>query len=115
MIEITLLSYLREALEEPVYYEVPKGEQMPDEYVLIQKTSSSRQNHIDHATFALQSYGRNLYYAMLLNKKVMAAMDELIIVDTVSASRLNSDYNFTDMQLKNYRYQAVYEITYKEE
>lgn len=115
MIEITLLNYLKEVLEEPVYYVIPKGEAVSDEYVLIQKTSSSRQNHIDHATFALQSYGRSLHSAMLLNKKVKAAMDALITVDGISASRLNSDYNFTDMQSKNYRYQAVYEITYKEE
>ena len=41
-----------------------------------------------------------------------AAMDSAADLDAVSASRLNSDYNFTDTAMKRYRYQAVFDFTY---
>ncbi len=112
MIEITLINYLKQELEEPVWMTIPKGETLPDEYVLIQKTGSSRADRLTHSMFAIQSYGRSLYNAMDLNRKVKAAMDEIIALDDVCACRLNSDYNFTDTQAKNYRYQAVYELAH---
>lgn len=115
MIETTVLNYLNTQLDEPVYMSIPEGEEIPKEHVLIQKTGSSRTNHIAYATFALQSYGTSLYAAAVLNDKVKAAMDGLIVLHEISASRLNSDYNFTDTQTNRYRYQAVYDITYREE
>ena len=41
--------------------------------------------------------------------EMLKALPEL---DAVSASRLNSDYNFTDTTTKRYRYQAVYDLVY---
>lgn len=114
MIEVTIIEYLNEALDVPVWMEIPKGTEDPDEYVLIQKTGSGKTNLISHATFALQSYGGSLYKALSLNEDVKTAMDNFITLDEISASRLNSDYNFTDTTSKKYRYQAVYDITYKE-
>ncbi len=115
MIEATVRNFLNEKLDVPAWLEMPKGETIPSAYVLIQKTGSSRYNHIDHATFAIQSYNDTMAKASLLNEAVKAAMDNLITLQNISASKLNSDYNFTDTQTKQYRYQAVYDITYKEE
>ena len=115
MIEVTIIEYLNEALDVPVWMEVPKGSDDPDEYVIVQKTGSGKSNFISHATFALQSYGGSLYEALCLNEAVKTAMDNFITRNEISASRLNSDYNFTDTTTKKYRYQAVYDITYKEE
>ena len=53
---------------------------------------------------------------MKLNEKVKEAMDELPWeLDSVTRSKLNSDYNFTDTATRKYRYQAVYDITYYKE
>ena len=41
-----------------------------------------------------------------------AAMDAIIIRPDISASKLNSDYNFTDAATKQYRYQAIYDLYY---
>ena len=109
MIELTVLNYLKSALAVPVYMEVPSNEQ---EYVIIEKTGSSRENHINSATFAIQSISTSLYKAAELNEKVKAAMDDIIYEVDVSKAELNGDYNYTDTTTKAYRYQAVYDLVY---
>ena len=110
MIEKIVLDYLNDALNVPVYMEMPENK--PDRFVLIEKTGSSRENHIDFATITIQSYAESLYYAATLNEDVKQAMDDIIALDTVSSAELNSDYNFTDTETKKYRYQAVYDLVY---
>lgn len=110
MIEKIVLDYLKEVLNVPVYMEKPQ--EMPTQFVLIEKTGSSEENFILSATIALQSYAESLYLAAELNEKVKKAMNDIIVLDTVSKSKLNTDYNFTDTAKKLYRYQAVYDLVY---
>ena len=112
MIEKTVLDYLNDRLDVPVWMEIPKGEVLPEEYVLLEKTGSRRSNHIDSVMMAIQSHADRMENAALLNEEVKQAMDDLIVLDEIGSSKLNSDYNFTDTQKKKYRYQAVYEITH---
>jgi hypothetical protein len=109
MIAKTLLDYLSSVLDVPVVMEAP--DQFTD-YVLIDQTGSSRTNHITTTTLALQSYGATLYEAMLLNKEVEEAMDGFAELDEVTRVELNTDYNFTNTATKQYRWQAVYNITH---
>lgn len=109
MIAKTLLDYLDQTLDVPVVMEAP--EQTSD-YVLIDQTGSSRTNHIITTTFALQSYGKSLYEAMLLNQMVEAAMDGFAELDEITRVELETDYNFTNTATKQYRWQAVYQITH---
>ena len=109
MIAKTLLDYLSSVLDVPVVMEAP--DQATD-YVLIDQTGSSRANHITTTTLALQSYGATLYGAMLLNKEVEEAMDGFAELDEVTRVELNTDYNFTNTATKQYRWQAVYNITH---
>ena len=110
MIETTVLDYLSSALPEPCSLEVP--ERPPARFVLLEKTGSSRKNFINTATFAVQSYAPSLVEAAELNERVKAAMDDLILLPDIFSAKLDSDYNFTDTATKQYRYQAVYNITY---
>lgn len=110
MIEKVILDYLKSAMPVPVYMEVP--EKPPASFVLVEKTSSGRENHINSAMIALQSYATSLYGAASLNESVKAAMDNSITTKDISAAKLNSDYNYTDTATKQYRYQAVYDIFY---
>ena len=114
MIEAIIIAHLGQVLDVPVYAERP-AENVPELWVLVEKTGSSRENRIDSATVAVQSYAPTLLGAAQLNEEVKSAMDSLIEVKTVSRSALNSDYNFTDTATKTYRYQAVYDITYHKE
>ena len=111
MIEIIIKNYLAEKLSVPVVLEVPANP--PKSFVLLEKTGSSREEHIDRAMLAIQSYAPSMYDAARLNERVKAAMDSAAELDAVSASRLNSDYNFTDTTTKRYR--AVYDLVYYDE
>lgn len=112
MIETIVRNHLNNALNVPVYMEVPQGVTLPGEFVVVEKTGSGRTNHLNAATFAVQSYSTSMYKAAVLNEEVKEAMDSLVTLNEVSRSALNSDYNFTDTQKKQYRYQAVYDINH---
>lgn len=109
MIAKVLLDYLSSALDVPVYMEAP--EQLTD-YVLIDQTGSSRLNKITTTTVAFQSYSTSLYNAMLLNEEVKAAMENFTVLDLITRAELETDYNFTNTATKQYRWQAVYNITH---
>lgn len=111
MIEKTILDYLAERLTPiRVCMEIPANK--PSEFVLIEKTGSSLENHLYDSMLAVQSYSTSLYNAAMLNDTVKEAMLDAITLDDISAVRLNSDYNFTDGDTKQYRYQAVFDITH---
>lgn len=109
MIETLIIDYLSEHLEVFVGMEAP--EQTTD-YVLIDKTGSSRTNHIITSSFAIQSYGATLYDAMSLNAEVTEAMEGFIELDQITKVELETDYNFTNTETKQYRWQSVYNITH---
>lgn len=111
MIETIVKEYLDEKLKIKVYFERQKNNK-DKEFLVIEKTSGSFINQINAATIAIQSYANSMYQASLLNdkvKKFMLAMPKYKDIGKVS---LNSDYNFTDTSTKEYRYQAVFNITY---
>ena len=117
MIEKTLISYLinKTSAGSDVYAERP--EDIPEKYILIQKTGSSTSDMIPTSTIAIQSVvdsmqGGRLLDAMDLNEDVKEAMAEIISVDDIVMVELDSDYNYTDDSTKEYRYQAVYQITH---
>lgn len=116
MIETALIRYLNNKLDVQAYAEYPEPENAPSQFVLMEKTGSGVSNRLSRATIALQSYADTLLDAMRLNEEVKAAMDELPgELDSITRSKLNSDYNFTDTSTRKYRYQAVYDITYYKE
>ncbi len=109
-----LISYLSTALssgQDTVFV----GIEAPSDYtgyVLIDQTRSSKSNHIMTTTIAIQSYGASLYEALLLNEQVKAAMVGFAGEPEISRVKLETDYNFTNTATKQYRWQAVYQITH---
>ena len=110
MIEKIVRNHLDQTLDVPVYMERP--EQEPEEYVIVEKTGSSRENFIKSATIAVKSHANSLLRAAELNEQVKDAMDTIITLNEVCRAELNSDYNFTDTETKKYRYQAVYDLVH---
>lgn len=108
MIEEVILNFLNKHLPVTVYLE--KRPKMPERYVLFEKTGSSERNHLGSATFAFQSYAESLYQAAKLNEELKMVVNNLIELNEISRVNLNSDYNFTDTETKEYRYQAVFDI-----
>ena len=109
MIAKDLLDYLGEALSVGVYMESP--EELTN-YVLLDQTGSSRNDHIVTTTIAVQSYAPSQYEAMVLNESVKSAMEGFAQLANVTRVELDTDYNFTNTTTKQYRWQAVYNITH---
>ena len=117
MIELIVKKYLEEkdlSVRNHVYAEVP--ENPPDAYIVIEKTGSGRTDRVNRAMIAVQSVGKkgkkSLLDVMKLNQEVLQAMDEITELPEISSCELNSDYNFTNEQTKEYRYQAVFNLFY---
>ena len=111
MIAKDLLDFLNndETLNTPAYMEVPKA---LTDFILLDQTGTSTTNHITTTTIAVQSYGKTLWDAMQLNEKVKDAMQQFVWQDNVARVELETDYNFTNTETKQYRWQAVFQITH---
>lgn len=114
MIEKIVLDDLSDNLSTPVFMETPVD--VPAEYVLIEKTGEGMSNQIWNATLAIQSLSsKSLYDAATLSETVKGEMlYGLIQRPEIFKVSLNSEYNFTDPRTKQYRYQSVYDIIFKE-
>jgi hypothetical protein len=110
ILPIIVKDYLKERLGLPVYNEEP--EKPPGRFCIVVQTSSGRDNFIDRAVIAVQSFGGSLAETMKLNERVVAAMSELSALPEISRCQLNSDYDFTDTTTKRHRYQAVFDIIF---
>lgn len=110
MIEIVIKKFLDGNLKVPSFFEHTKN--MPESFVIIEKTGSGGSDYVHSATFAFQSYAPSLQKAAELNEIVKKTVEQLVTVNEVSGVHHNSDYNFTDTEIQKYRYQAVYDINY---
>lgn len=110
MIEIIIKQYLDSHLSVPSFLE--QNGEMPDSYILFEKTGSSKRNYLSSSTFAFQSYAESMYDAAKLNEELKEVVGNMIELDEISNVQLNSDYNFTDTTTKEYRYQAVFDINH---
>lgn len=114
MIEIIVKNFLESKLSVPVLMEIPKSQ--ASQFVIIEKTGSTHENHIDSAILTIQSYAESMQEAAELNDQVknwmLDGMEGLVTLDEVASVNLNSDYNFTDTTSKRYRYQAVFDIVH---
>ncbi len=110
MIEIIIKEYLEKTVDVPVFLEEP--ESPPASYVRIEKTAGGYSEHLNRATFAVQSYGKRLEDAARLNERAKNALLEIADQRPIAKAELNTDYNFTDTATKRYRYQAVFQFIY---
>lgn len=110
MIESIIKQYLDSHLSVPSFLE--QSGEMPDSYVLFEKTGSSKRNYLSSSTFAFQSYAKSMYDAAKLNEELKEVVENMIELNEISNVQLNSDYNFTDTTTKEYRYQAVFDINH---
>ena len=110
MIEVITKNFLDDHLDVPSFFE--HNSDAPERFVIIDRTGGNNQNSLKSAVIAFQSYAESLYEAADLNERVKEVVGNMIELDNISKVKLNSDYNFTDTQTKQYRYQAVFEIYY---
>ena len=114
LLEAIVISHLSTKLNSTaVYAERPKTP--PAKYWIVEKTAADEENRLLQATVAVQSISSaSLLEAAQMSHDAEQAMRSLIEVDGIGSSKLNSAYNFTDPETKEYRYQAVFDIYYME-
>lgn len=111
-IEELVVKYLNDNLTGGIEAFAETPENPASKFVIIEKTSSGRVNYINSATIALQSYAPTMLDAIKLNEEVKAIMDNMVVLPEISKAAFERDYNFTDPNKKQYRYQAIYELTH---
>lgn len=111
MIEVIARDFLKDRLKLSVTLDYPKDIKKGS-FVLVEKVGSGMENYLYSATLAIQSYGDSMYEAAILNEKVKEAMLFFANDKRVGSVKLNSDYNFTDTDMKKFRYQAVFDVYY---
>ena len=111
IIEELLYDFLAKNLNANVYIEKPPQPKYP--YVLLDRTGGGEVNKgIYQCNIAIQSFDKSLYMTMHLNRDVKKAMERFNDLSQICKCSLNSDYNFTKANTKEYRYQAYYNIVY---
>lgn len=108
MIEILVKEKLEELLNVPVFLEQPINK--PNKYVLVERKGMGEENHLGGSLFIFQSYAETMYESALLNKALISRFKSLISLDEMVNISLNTDYIFTDVTSKKYRYQAVFDV-----
>lgn len=117
MIETTLINYLQNLTSAGTNVFAERPLNIPKLYILLEKTGSSTENMITTSDIAIQSISDSmqdgsLLDAALLNEEVKSVMQGLEALPDIVMVRINTDYNYTDSSTKEYRYQAVYQITH---
>lgn len=107
MIEIKIRKYLEDKLKVPVYMEHRDKEK--GSYIIMEKLGGTMRDQIYRSSYAFQSYGDRMLDALKLNDRLVQAM---LNYPDCGASKLDSNYNFTDTSTKKYRYQAVFDIVF---
>lgn len=110
MIEKIVYDYWKAKETVPGYVQVPKT--VPKQHIRIEKTGSSEENRLKHATIVIQSYAESIFAAATLNETVKTRMSKIVELKDVASCECETDYNFTDTETKQYRYQAVFSIYY---
>lgn len=105
------IAYLQAALPDvPVTGDVPSP--LPETFVTVEQVGGGRDEHIDRADLAVQSWSTSRAAAGQLNARVKAAMLASVAEDEISKCHLDTDYNFTDTTRNKPRYQAVFEVVH---
>ena len=111
MIEVILKNFIDNNFDYPAYMEIPNG--APDIFFIIEKVGGSREDHIDSATVAVQTYAPSMYQAAKIsNDMIDDILNHLTDCPEVTSVTLNSSYNYPNTSTKRYRYQALFEIYY---
>lgn len=112
MIEAIIRDYLNNstAISAPVYIDVPANP--PAARIVIERTGGGMEEHIRNAQIAVQCYGTTRYNAASLHETVLTIMEALPELESISACNLNAEYDFTNTNTKEYRYQSVFDIVY---
>ena len=110
MIEKLVRKYLNDNMTVKAYIEKPP--EQPEKYLEIERVGHTESNFIYTTTLAIKSMAGSLFFAAELNDEVIAVMNRMIALPEIVSVYCSDSYNHTDTTKKEYRYQAIFEITH---
>ena len=94
MIEARVIQYLGASQAIPVYAERPDN---PDaEYLLVERTGKSKDNHVLHATIVIQSYADSLYRAAQISDSVEKLMEGFAALENIESTYLTLKFKISE-------------------
>lgn len=109
-IEQFVIEYLAGALPVPVSGDVPSP--LPPRFVTVEQTGGGRPEKLGGATLAVQCWDTSRAAAGQLCEAVIAAMEGITALDEISRCELDTAYNYTDIERRKPRYQAIFDIVH---
>lgn len=114
IIEKLIIEYLKgedlPGIGANVYAETPVDP--PENYVLIRRTGGSAANYLRDYTIYTETISRTDKLTAATNhESVIEAMQRMPDTENVFRCRLNSDYDATRAEKKDYRFQALWQIS----
>lgn len=111
-IEAFIIQYLNRTLDGvPAHGLVPA--KRPKEFVVLERTGGSIENHLHHSMFVTDCYAPTLEQAQILSEEVITAMLNLHREGRVTNVSVNSVYNDTDTETHEYRYGVLFDIAHR--
>lgn len=110
IIEKIVLDYLTETLSAPVVIETPTADLT--EYVIFRLYDSGKENHINSATIEFECYSDSKYNAATLDEKLREAMENIVVLNEISASKFGGGSDENDSELNRYRYRSFFNLFY---
>ena len=112
-IEVTVYKYLKDWLsingqDTKVYTEYPSNP--PASFFVVDLIGTSGSVFVYDTTVAIQAWSASKLGAATMMEQIKRAMVDIISQDRIIRCDLQSMYPFPDMDSKQYRYQAVFEL-----
>lgn len=111
IIESIIINHLKDGLDGvEVHSLVPSNR--PQTFVVVERTGGSIENLIKQGMFVADCYAPTMEKAAELCEQVIEQMMTLPVHNEVASVRLNAHYNDTDTALHEFKYAALFEVTY---
>jgi len=108
LFEEVLLKYMNQNMKIKSYTE--RSSSQEDEFYVIDRIGGSSNRSYDTSTIAIQSYAKTKYRAAKNDEAMRKCILEMVSLDNILNVELNSFYDYTDTNTKNFRYQSVFEF-----
>lgn len=116
MIETKIITYLISrnipGIGSNVYAEAPVDP--PAVYVIVHRSGGNKRNQLRANNLYTEVHAPSRADAAALAELVIAAMGDVTTVTNIFGCHLNTDYDATSTSAKDYRYQQLWQINYKE-
>lgn len=108
LIEKIIIDFINSESPVNAYLQIPSSP--PEKYIIVDKIGSKEKNFIHESSLALQSYAPTLQECAELSEALMELSSRLVELDEIIKVEIVRNYNFTNPEKKQHRYQTVIRV-----